>query len=112
MTGNLLLVVGPLIGLAILRIFGRWRPLPAFAAAAVCQLVVFCGYALWQQYRRTHPGVRSSAGVSGVAHITPTLSGRLTAVAALLVIAAMVAALMLWLQAVAARGSSGPPPAV
>jgi hypothetical protein len=112
MTSNLLLVLGPLGGLFVARLFGPWRPLRALAAAAIGQFVVFYSYPYWQQYRMTHPTVGSGSSIRGVAQITPTLGGRLTAITALFMIAAMVAALALGAQALAARLSNDPPPAV
>jgi hypothetical protein len=112
MNSNLLLIIGPLIGLSVARMFGPWRLLPALAAAALGQIVVFCGYGLWQQFKFTHRKVASANSAWIVARATPTLGGRLTAITVLLVIAALIAALALGAQALASRLSNGPPPAI
>jgi hypothetical protein len=112
MTSNLLLVLGPLAGLSVARVFGPWRSLSALAASALGQLVVFYGYILWQRVELTRPIVGSAGTGRMVVSITPTLGGRLMVVGMLFVIAAIVAALALGIQALASRLAGGPPPAV
>ena len=110
MSSNLLLVLGPLAGLCVARVFGPWRPLPALAAAGLGQFVVFYGFILWQQYKITHPTVSADSAWI-VLRTTPTLGGRLMAITLLFVIAAVIAALALGAQALASRLSDDSPPA-
>jgi hypothetical protein len=114
MKSNLLLFVGPLVGLLIARLRGPWRPLSALAAAAVGQLVLFGAYALWQRHRAMRLLAAPPAGHAMVlmARAThPTLGGRLLALSLLLLIAAVVTVLCLGVQFLVMRLSDGPPPA-
>jgi len=108
---NLLLVAGPVVGLAMLRALGPVRPLAALATAVGCQLVTFYGYAyVWRPYVAPRFARPAGARPVVIASIQPTLAGRLWALASLVVLASIVAGLFLAAQHVVARGASDPPP--
>ena len=112
MASNLLLVAGPVVGLAILRALGPVRPLVALATAVGCQLVTFYGYAyVWRPYVAPLFARPAGARPVMVATIQPTLSGRLWGLASLVVLASIVAGLFLAAQYVVSRGAGDPPPA-
>ena len=113
MSSNLLLVAGPILGLADLRAFGPVRPLPALATAVGCQILVFYGYAYWWR-PRIEPLLSAHSGDSPrmLATYQPTLSGRLMVLGSLVAIAGVLTAIFLAVQFVASRGATDPPPAV
>jgi hypothetical protein len=105
MTSNIILLIGPALGLAVARFFGPVRTLPALGVAILGQLVVFGGYAAWQYARVQHMLANPSEGqvVLWTLPGQPTLSGRLFVVAGLILIAGVVAALFLGAQYLATR---------
>lgn len=108
MNSNLLLVVGPGIGLLVARLFGPWRLLTAFAAAVVGQLVFFGASILWRHYRAMHLLAAQPAGrdmMLWARSTHPTTSGRLLALGLLLLIAGVVTVLCFGAQFLATRSS-------
>ena len=106
MNSNLLLVAGPVIGLLAARLFGPLRPLSAFVAAVVGQVVLLVTWNLWQQHRAMRllaapPGGRD---VMLMAHAThPTLGGRLLPLSFLLLITGVITMLGLGVQLLVMR---------
>ena len=110
MASNLLLVAGPVIGLAALRALGPVRPLPAIVTAAVCQLVTFYGYAhFWRPF--VAPLFARPAGDRPVmiATIQPTLAGRVSVFVSLVVVSTLIAGLFLVAQFLISPGASDSP---
>jgi hypothetical protein len=104
MNDNLMLVLGPVLALAVARLFGPLRVLPALGAAVVGQIVVFGGYATWRHVRATR-ALEGRAGTErvAVAWVEPTFGGRLVAITLLVGIAAAIAVLALAVQYLIAR---------
>jgi len=112
MSSNLLLVIGPVIGLLAARLFGPWRPLTAVVAAAVGQLGLFWATMLWAQHRAMRilaapPAGRDMMLVARAPH--PPLGGRVLAVGVLVLIAGVVAMLVVGAQFLVMRKPGNPP---
>ena len=104
MISNLMLVLGPVLALALARLFGPLRVLPAIGAAVAGQIVVFGGYAAWKYVQATR-ALEGKAGTEWVAvgRMEPTFGGRLAAAMLLVGIAAGIAVLALAVQYLRAR---------
>ena len=113
MNSNLMLVLGPVLALALARLFGPLRVLPALGAAVAGQIVVFGGYVAWG-YVQTTRALEGRAGTERVAvgWMEPTFGSRLAATMLLVGIAAAIAVLALAVQYLVARASGELPPTV
>lgn len=110
MSTNLLIFLSPVVGLLVVRLLGPWRPLSAFAAAAIGAVASIAAYSVWLDHRMARlleapPGSRNALFV----HVEPTLGGRAFALAMIVLIAALATALCLCVQFLVTRRSGGPP---
>lgn len=104
MRSTLPLLLGPVLGLLIARLFGPWRPVSALMSAIVGELALFGAYNAWQEHRiarlMAFPPHRDML-LFAKAHPTP--AGELFGLSVLVAIAAIVAAIFLGAQRVASR---------
>ena len=110
---NLVLLVGPALGLAVARFFGPVRTVAAIMFAILGQIIVCGGYVAWQYARVQHMLANPSEGQAVfLLPGQPTLGGRLLVVAGLVLIATVVAVLFLGVQYLLARLVADPSAAV
>lgn len=101
---NLMLVLGPILALAVARLFGPLRVFHALGVAIAGQIVVFGGYATWRYFDAMRVLARSAGeGPVMVARMEPTLGGRLIAIGFVSMIAIVIALLALGVQFVVSR---------
>jgi hypothetical protein len=104
MSSILILFAGPVLGIAVARLFGPVRPLSAFGAAILGQLLVFGTFAAWQ-YARAQRALISPSEQVVVFTLPgpPSLGRRILVIGALIMIASLVAVLFLGVQSLVTR---------
>jgi transcription antitermination factor NusA-like protein len=96
---NMMLVLGPILGLALVRLWGPVRQLSALVVAVAGQVVWFGGYMIWQRVRiaklLASPGAR---GFAVLVNPYPRTVRRVMWLAVLVLIATVVAGVFMGLQ--------------